>query len=224
MIFPFLKLPLEIRLQIYRDCLIRPTAFRLPLKWEGRPVRDRCRGSKLDYNVTDLLLVCQQIRTEASPIFYTENWFEFRLYHPTSWTPAPNFPIDQAMWLRRVQIVARSSGISYPRNLDRAFWGPLLKQLTHLSIVPLQPLLSFHGDMQALELGDWIEDVLVAVAENVKRGCYVQLHDDGEEQTKELMDQLLGRRYRTACTREVEKGPFDSLRTKFWVIDLEKEH
>ncbi|RYO81618.1 hypothetical protein DL762_007033 [Monosporascus cannonballus] len=68
--FPFLRLPVEIRLQIYALLLVCPEAIFLT-----KPViQDRGPAGPLH---TAILRVCRQVYGEASPVFWRGNVFEF---------------------------------------------------------------------------------------------------------------------------------------------------
>ncbi|KAH0565968.1 hypothetical protein GP486_000636 [Trichoglossum hirsutum] len=73
--FPFLSLPTEIRVEIYRLLLVRPRSFNLC---------DRYYLPKHPPPTVSLLLVNRQIYSESVQIMYGENTFDFTL-SGTSW-------------------------------------------------------------------------------------------------------------------------------------------
>ncbi|RYP38162.1 hypothetical protein DL767_002679 [Monosporascus sp. MG133] len=68
--FPFLRLPLEIRLQIYALLLVRPE----PIFLTKPVIQDRSPAGPVH---TAILRACRQVYDEASPVFWRDNVFEF---------------------------------------------------------------------------------------------------------------------------------------------------
>ncbi|RYO87198.1 hypothetical protein DL764_008895 [Monosporascus ibericus] len=68
--FPFLRLPLEIRLQIYALLLVCPE----PIFLTKPVIQDRGPAGPLH---TAILRACRQVYGEASPVFWRDNVFEF---------------------------------------------------------------------------------------------------------------------------------------------------
>lgn len=59
----FLKLPPEIRLQIYHDCLVVGEVYLYRISYDGNPP------------AAALLRTCRTIHSEAEPILYQQNTF-----------------------------------------------------------------------------------------------------------------------------------------------------
>ncbi|RYP51430.1 hypothetical protein DL768_003216 [Monosporascus sp. mg162] len=68
--FPFLRLPPEIRLQIYALLLVRPE----PILLTKPVIQDRGPAAPVH---TAILRACRQVYGEASPVFWRDNVFEF---------------------------------------------------------------------------------------------------------------------------------------------------
>jgi hypothetical protein len=101
-VFPFLKLPTELRVEIYQYSLItcKPIVF--------RSEKDRIhRDDKISVN---LLRTCHQINSEGSQVFYGDNKFRFEMpYNILSVLqilPAHNFN-----WLKELTVPLPGLGI-----------------------------------------------------------------------------------------------------------------
>ncbi|RYP90369.1 hypothetical protein DL770_003516 [Monosporascus sp. CRB-9-2] len=90
--FPFLRLPLEMRLQIYALLLVRPE----PIFLTKPVIQERGPAGPVH---TAILCVCHQVYDEASPVFWRDNVFEFSYLwlHATTIT-ADGMPTTMLPW------------------------------------------------------------------------------------------------------------------------------
>ena len=194
----FLDLPPEIRVQIYRYCLVFKHAVHigcLPItghslyKWRIRAMKK------------SLLLMSKQISSEALDVLYSENTFEVILHERASeklsrYIAAVNMPK-----IRRMQIVVSADGYPDDRSLDRISWSCILANLRRLTIVAQQPLNSrrlYDEPSMVLKIERWLEwlrVVLHFIASHLPTSCAISVDDDNKTETRNLMREYLSKNY-----------------------------
>lgn len=116
--FPFLSLPDEIRIIIYRMCLTLPQQLFLFCK----PRRNLNRGTEARH----LLQVCRQVREEAWPYWYQYNHFRFYGIQPM-YDSLTNMGLDWPQRLRRITVTYAKQDLL--REYGNTFYWPAWRLL-----------------------------------------------------------------------------------------------
>ena len=200
----FLDLPVEIRLQVYRSCLVReyPVDVIGYISIDRRvfprlPVRDKNKS---------LLLVSKKIGLEALDVLYGENEFMVHLHDFREGGPSDlreHFTEANIRMMRKLQVFMRIRGASYGRDLDSTIWSPILANLRTLSIVAQQPSAPHGMAISEQRMGGWIiwlKGVLQYVAGQLSSSCAVEVDDNGGRQTSAVMRHCFPRGYKKVQT------------------------
>ena len=164
----FLDLPFEVRLQIYRYCLVRRTTI------HGN--RIHLSGDKNK----SLLLVSKRIGSEALDVLYGDNVFTVSALRGGEWYFNKHFTEANRQRIRKVQLLMEPPPNEDDCILDSTVWSPVLANLKELSIVALQPLpLSLALDFQLWDKWiSWLRSMLQYIACHLPRSCVVELDDN----------------------------------------------
>ena len=206
----FLCLPVELRLKIYRYCLVsgspvRPSGM-LPSYWNFSLCGTR-------ENEKSLLLVNRQIGNEALHIFYNENTFlidgdddvrhieqplttsnHAKIKKPTPTTTTPEI---QQFDITLEQCVENS----------KTFWICILPNLTHLTIVTrlnfwrLGDYYDSPNDDPLMPVWlDWIRLILPFFAQHLRTSCVFNVDDSDHEETRRVVRKAFTSGYREIQT------------------------
>lgn len=216
-----LRLPLEIRLQIYRYCVFQNRSVEIT-----RSLNDRSWHA--NENKNSILFLSKQISEEALDILYGENVFKMHLNGGGEAALKDNFTKANAQRMRYLLVVARPMGVSYgPEDIpDDALWSAILPHLKWLRIVAEQPLEAGHYyNAPTLEQDldhwfKWIRPFLVCFSQHLLGQTVVEVDDDGRTDTRKLVEECLGNGYRKVqCHRAgdfiFKRGQF-SLESGYW--------
>ena len=199
----FLDTPLEIRLQIYRYCLVAKNPIITqyvsvdPWKFSSSRIRDRKKS---------LLLVSKRVGLEALDVLYGENVFQILLHGEGEYYLKQHFAKANIDRMRRMQFVMQPQGVSYGRMLESTLWSPIFANLTKLSIVAQQPLQPqdnynappFEHEMQ--KWTQWLRAVLQYTVRQLSSSCTVEVDDDDMEETSLVMRESLPGGFRKVQT------------------------
>ena len=199
----FLDTPLEIRLQVYRYCLVDRTPVVVqyisvdPWQFSDAGICDKKKS---------LLLVSRQVGLEALDVLYGENFFQILLHGGGGYYLKQHFAKANIDRMRRMQFVMQPQGVDYGRMLDSTLWSPILANLTKLSIVAQQPLEPqkyynappFEQDME--KWTQWLRAVLQYTARQISSSCIIEVDDDDREETSLVMRESLPSGYRKVQT------------------------
>ena len=199
--FGFLDIPLEIRCEIYRYCLLRRKSISVK-----RPLWDE--GNREYKN--GLLLVSRQIGSEALMVLYSENIFRVNL---NSWGEKnlKNFFAEANIGrVRRMEIVTPPPPdpsliyqvAEYTYKLDSGLWSRFLANLTKLSIVVTPPLqILVYDKAFKKEKGlEWLRRNLQDIASHLSHSCIVEVDDDNSEETRAVLGESFPGGYRKVQT------------------------
>lgn len=199
----FLDLPLEIRLQIYRDCLV--CSYPIVVHDSSMDPYDGCfdHDRSSDLNLIDLsdqnaslLSVSKKVGYEALEVFYGDNVFQVYLNARPGFSLKVRFTEANIRRIRMMQVVMRPPGI-FGRMVDSTVLSPVLANLKKLSIVAQQPLEAesrydpptFHRRMQVW-IG-WLQAFLQYNASRLPDSCVVEVDDDDRTETSTVMRECL---------------------------------
>ena len=199
----FLDLPLEIRLQIYRYCLVRSNPVHVhyiyidPYRFCDMGIHDEKKS---------LLLVSKEVGTEALEILYGDNVFQVCLHGGAGGYLRKNFTEANRRKIRIMQVLMQPHGIDYGRMLDSTIFPPVLANLKKLSIVAQQPLQAggyynaptFEQDME--EWIGWLRATLQFITCHLPDRCIVQVDDDDKMETSAVMGECFPSGYRRVQT------------------------
>ena len=116
--FPFLSLPAEIRIIIYRMCLTLPQ--QLVVFCKSRRNLNRSTEAR------HLLLVCRQVQEEAWPYWYQYNHFRFTGIQPM-YDFLTNIGLDRRQRLRRITVTYAKNDLV--RKYGTTFYWPAWRLL-----------------------------------------------------------------------------------------------
>lgn len=125
----FLDLPLELRLQIYRYCLVRSNpvlvryVFIVSYRTSDWGIRDEKKS---------LLLVSKKVGFEALEVLYGENVFQVDLYTGGQKYSQEHLAEANRQRIRKLEIVMRPQGLSCAPRLDSTMWSPIFANLNKL--------------------------------------------------------------------------------------------
>ncbi len=199
----FLDLPSELRLQIYRYCLVRSdpvVVYHTPII----PYR-RSHWGSLDEK-TGLLLVSKKIGLEAIEVLYGDNIFQFSLHLWASQHLKDYFTAANRRRIRKMQVLMQPHGIHYCRMPTSRIFFPVLANLNKLSIVaqqPLQDLASYYPPPFEDEMHIWIRwlrSLLQFLTRRLPDRCIVEVDDDDSTETSAVMRECLPNGYRKVKT------------------------
>jgi hypothetical protein len=127
-----LDMPLEIRYQIYQDCLVRKSPVNIhhifvhEYSFSERGIGDKKKR---------LLLVSKKVGSEALEVLYGNNVFQVCLHGEGGYYLTRRFTEANIRRIRKMQVVTKPQGVFNGRMLDSTLWSPILAELTKLSIV-----------------------------------------------------------------------------------------
>lgn len=193
-----MRLPLEIRQQIYRHLLVESKPIRavfFPKRWL---FDDFWRHATRD---TAIFLVSRQTSAEALDIFYGENVFlvtlhggEENVFHRLS---------ERCMHrIRRLQLVTRQLPHPYGKKsalkLDDETWPLILANLRELRLVLDDSWTDYYrrdGRFEKMidEWARWLKPVFEYIDKHVREGLVIQINDNGEVGTSELAERCFTR-------------------------------
>jgi len=199
-----LDLPLELRREIYRHCLIRKgfiDAYFVLIdeySFSEWGIRD---------NKKSLLLVSKQISEEASEILYGENTFSYLFNADSGYYFKKNFSVSNIARIRKLCVIMQDSGCQYPNDMpDMTLWSPILARLTRLVVVAKQPLEprtywnapSFESELREWE--SWFGATVGYISQQVPSTVVVEVDDDDRAETDALVKKYFADRHRKVCT------------------------
>jgi len=137
----FLRLPPEIRREIYVHLLVQPTP--IVLNYLGSTISPRrvylYLGNWADFKISSAILcVSKQIAEEALDVLYGCNLFEIR---PSEADKTSLITPHNRNRIKRLQILLQPMGVWYRKTLDLSpeIWGPILRKAAFLRIIAEQP-------------------------------------------------------------------------------------
>ncbi|KAF2493097.1 hypothetical protein BU16DRAFT_71323 [Lophium mytilinum] len=197
-------LPLELRREIYRYCLVRESPVRVPEDWRIT------RVYKVQDRKKNLLLVSKQVSAEAVEILYGENAFMFAVSRENERKLVGYISAANIMRIRKVWIVLSDKGYDNDKMPGVEVWGPVFAGLTKLVIVAKQPILPESEVVNALILNQyqniadtwavWCDRMIEFVAQNVRYNLVVELDDNDREDTGAVMMRYFPNRHRMVKT------------------------
>jgi len=201
----FLDLPLELRREIYRYCLVRSKVIIFPDDPDKTidPYYVRGRGKNEKYRA--LLVVCKQVSAEAISILYSENIFQ--LHMNDSWEYVlklrRGFSQEQLSRVRKVQFFADTKGVFYGHLLEVETWAPFLAQLSWVSIIAAGNHHNrSYGEGNALYVKEvkqwtkWLAPAMECFEEYLSKDCYLEIDDNNVKETRAVIETCFGQRYR----------------------------
>ena len=206
----FLDLPLEIRREIYRYCLVRSNPVRVYNRFRscGRDSRDKKRS---------LLLVSKEVGIEALDVLYGDTVFEVSLDGGAGEHLQEGITEANRRRIRVIQFLIQPLGIDYDRMLDSTIFPPLLANLKKLSIVAQHDASTDVED--EAEWIEWLEATLEFITCHLPDRCVVEVDDDDEMETSAVMREYFPRGYRKVQTLEGDfwfKRNDYSIESGFW--------
>jgi len=188
----FFDLPLEIRQEIYRLCLLRKKVYSLSHYYMPEV------GDVSPLGLSPLL-VCRQMSLEAAAIFYQENVFTFILSPRSRLVVGPAYAR-----LRKVEFRFGSPAPPDQEELGSGIWERFLANLTHVSIRVGQPVV-FQDDFHEASVSrncpelyegqaDKIKVYLQLFAKYLSKDCNI-LVKVWREESRIVIDACLGNRY-----------------------------
>lgn len=237
----FLRLPLELRLEIYASLLVGTAVHMQYLqfevdswirsKWEDPEQQSFFEDMEglFPERKTGILAVSRQISDEALNILYGSNLFIVTI-HGGAHNKLLKFGVTNIRRIRYLRLVAQPMGICYPMPMkfDSQLWGPLLTDLSQLCLVVQQPLRaggyynapSLEEDIQEWII--WLEPILRYLARNIKMTTTVEIDDNDLAETGELVQKCFPSGYKKVKTmtgdRIFMRGEF-SLESGYWDDD-----
>ena len=138
-----MRLPSEIRLQIYAHVLLEPRSSNLFKWWGTISSRPNYEFPKVHYHCPALLLVSRQISNEAAPVYYENHPFHF-----TDMKALSRFlkerPANQLAFIRRVTVCPHPMLAlkTYDYEDDVRTWEMLLERCVQLKELWFEVMLS----------------------------------------------------------------------------------
>ena len=207
--FRFLDLPLELRREKYRYCLVRRGSIRIPCEfcdyflggfnYRKRGICDRKKS---------LLLISREIGFEAAEVLYCDNTFSVHLHGSGDCNLKKLFTAINIRKIRKMQLVICREGVSECCTIDSTLLSSVSSRLIKLSIVAQQPLHAkayLDEDMFQQELKCWTKrliSTLKFVVSHVPSTCTIEVDDDGRKETGSLMREYFPNGYREVQTLE----------------------
>ena len=198
----FLNTSLEIRLQIYRYCLLhkKPLEFYHTGSYEYCSSNWSVRGRN-----KSLLLVSKQIGSEALEVLYGENVFRIDFGGGEDYL-IKSFAEANIGRMRRMEFFMQPRCINYGRIMDTTLWSPILANLTKLSIVAEQPdraqqydtVPPFEKVMK--KWLEWLRSNLQCIATHLSPSCVVEVDDDDRKEASTVMGEIFPSGYRKVQT------------------------
>ncbi|KFY77553.1 hypothetical protein V498_09303 [Pseudogymnoascus sp. VKM F-4517 (FW-2822)] len=220
-----LRLPFEIRLQIYGYCIpqkrvievIQPhfdTSFEdCTLEFEDNvnivANPDMEFDPDSEYGASFVFLLSKQISKEALDVLYGDNMFMIHLHDEGEILLKKNFSEANRQRMRYLLVTAEPRGVSYTpeRMPDNALWRSVLPQLKVLRIVAEQPLEAGHYyNVPTLEQDmdcwlNWIRPFLQCFRRHLSKHTTVQIDGDGRVEIMALIKKCLPSGYREVRCR-----------------------
>ncbi|KAI4214025.1 MAG: hypothetical protein LQ351_003429 [Letrouitia transgressa] len=198
----FLDLPLELRDQIYRYCLVREHPM---VASKGLNIFFK---RHLHSENISLLLVSKMIGSEASRILYGDNLFQFWYFGQDQYFLHEYFTEANIRKMRKVQFFITPQRIPYYGMPNATFWSPVFAGLNRLSIVAAQPsetrmypnATSFSLEQEVEEWIKWLRGILQCTARQLPSSCIVEVDTSDREETSTLMKECLPSGYRNVQT------------------------
>jgi hypothetical protein len=198
-----LRVPLEIRREIYRYFLVYPE----PIRVQSLDVsRDPWSDDYYQYlgrdRHTAVLQVSRQISEESLDLLYGENFFEVILGDEYENVLSRFAPANMER-IRRVQLVLSPSGCSLPLQLGLQL--PVLTHLTKLRIVAQHPLELADGRNTSFKQAmnnwlTWVRSVLAFISKYIPVGIDIKIDDNEMEETETLIKKCLFSNYQKIHT------------------------
>lgn len=209
---PLLRLPLELRQQIY-DLVFDPPRVvdllyvNLELEDDSRSTIYRSKSEKLhdsDYSLsewkTGILEVSRTISSEALDVLYGRHMFVVGIWE-RSYRKLLNFPVANLRRIRYLRVNAQLRGISHEKPLvfdSQPSWLPLLEGLRHFCLVAHQMTQEMNQHNPRIvenERCAWIycmDPIMEYFSTNLPKTTAVFLDDDNRADTTALMNKHFG--------------------------------
>lgn len=191
----FTGIPLEIRREIYRHLLVRPS----PVELGHMKPWSQDNWWSLALKPTAIFLVSRQVSEEALDMFYGGSGFQVLLDHGMHHS-LDIIPLGNRRRIRHIEMI----GIGYwhsPPKLDEQLWLPALSGLRKLTImVPEPPLQSYYSQKHLEDWATWLKDVLEFVNKHAPKHLVIRLDYNDTKETRELAEKCLTAGYKTVQT------------------------
>lgn len=238
-----LRLPFEIRTQIYRYLIPRNRIVNVPRPRFNKlllpRVENNAPADSKDFWVSmgdphwpheikhnnSIFLLCKQISAEALNVLYGENIFESTKYGEGDYYFRSTFAASNLRRLRVVRITVQPMGLPFEGNIDESFWASFLQTLEVLRIVAVQPIeaRSFYDAPTPEQDKDhwlnWLRSMLECFAESSSRDTVIEVDDNGRIETRELFKRYLPGHREVQCHSTgdflFKRGRF-SLESGYW--------
>ena len=182
----FLDLPLELRLQIYRYCLVRNDTIdvdEFSYYYDSAEVRDDKKS---------LLLVSKKIGSEALDVLYGDNVFQIALHGRAGYYLQHHFTEANRQKFRMIQVLLRRpTGIGFGRDEDSTIFSPILANLKKFSIVPPHQMVHRYSKRDTQEWNSWLGGILQYFACQLPRSCILEVEDDYMREFAALVKEYL---------------------------------
>ncbi|KAI8960302.1 hypothetical protein F5Y11DRAFT_330460 [Daldinia sp. FL1419] len=229
----FLRLPLEIREEIYLQLLLfgddvdvqsLTLDFDRWIKsmWDDGPESVFCGSGNATAPLrrTSILRVSRQVSEEALNVLYQRNIFVIHT-HADSHDKFLQFGTANIRRIRSLRLVAHPQELGYmePFQFDPRIWGPLLTDLAHLSLVLQQPWKSrrhcdstdrdetfqnrLEEDLRKWLV--WLEPILQFFAGNISEKTTVSIDDNELAETSEIVHKCFRSGYQRVQTEIGDK-------------------
>ena len=196
----FFESPLELRLQIYRYCLVCSDPVELDLFPCPSPDRQIPAENK------SLLLVSKKVGLEALDVLYGDNVFQVAMNGRSVTNLQLYFTEANRQRIRIMQVLLLPEGGGYRRGWDSTIFSPILAHLKKLSIVVKQPEQSWVR--KNLPISEKYIQVLIGshklvlkyIASQLPQSCIVEVDGDDVRETSTLMKECFPSGYRKVQT------------------------
>ena len=190
----FLDLPPELRIEIYRYCLVseHPIEF---LPWCPVSSLWRCTSRS-----RSLLLVSKTIGSEASEVLYGENVFLVHMHGEAGHQLSKRITESNRLKIRKLQTLLGTDEAFRKYPLNPVIWSPVLGNLRKLSIVAPKPMLDFRNKETKDDWIGWLRDFLQYIISLVPSSCIIEVDNTEKAKTGILMREYLPNNHRKVQT------------------------
>ncbi|KAI0845415.1 hypothetical protein F5Y00DRAFT_246510 [Daldinia vernicosa] len=249
----FLRLPLEIREEIYLQLLLfrddvgvqslTPKLDRwIKSMWDdpGSAFCDDDENDTVLRGRTSILCVSKQVSEEALDVLYQRNTFVTHT-HADSHDKFLKFGTANILRIRSLRLVTHPHELGYmePVKFDPKIWCPLLKDLTHLSLVLKQPWKAreHYDSSGSKEFRNyveedlrkwlvWLEPILQYFATNISDRTTVSIDDNELAETSEIVHKCFRAGYQRVQTEigdVIFERALPSEESDYWYDDYDMD-
>ncbi|KAF2493096.1 hypothetical protein BU16DRAFT_71344 [Lophium mytilinum] len=191
----FLRLPAELRNEIYHYCLVQDTFNDACFSSRGLIYSNLLnRSGPCSDLETNLLLVSKQVREEAYGIMYSKNTFRYPFDYDNGLRLRTNFTPAEIGRIRKLCIVIEGYDAALP---DMELWSPILAQLNRLIIVAREPLdYTLSRGEKEVARRIWFDTVMTFISAHIPDSLVVDVDDGHGEEERSWIELYFPGRYR----------------------------